>query len=195
MKVIGLTGSIGMGKSTTTALFAEHGDAIWDADAAVHTLHEGPAVPAVGALFPDAVVDGTIDRAKLGEAVFGKADALKALETVVHPMVHAAEQAFLEKAHADGAEIAVLDIPLLFETNKLRALDAVVVVSAPADVQRARVLARSGMTAEKFAAIVGKQMPDAQKRERADFVIDTGGGVESARQQVAAVRQAVLAKR
>ena len=195
MKVIGLTGSIGMGKSTTAGLFAAHGDAVWDADSEVHRRYEGAAVLPVSQLFPGVVGDGGIDRQKLSAAVIGKREALRALEAVVHPMVRAAELEFLEDARAVGAKIAVLDIPLLLETPRRQALDAVVVVSAPAEVQRERVMARAGMTAEKFEAIRAKQMPDALKRAKADYVIDTGAGIESAAQQVAAVREALLATR
>ncbi|MEO0443450.1 MAG: dephospho-CoA kinase [Pseudomonadota bacterium] len=148
MKVIGLTGSIGMGKSTTAEMFAAHGDAVWDADAAVHALYAGRAVARVGQFLPFAVVVGVVDRKRLGAAVIGKADALRALEAVVHPMVKAAELAFLAEERAKGTAIAVLDIPLLLETRRSRTLDAVVVVSAPADVQQARVMARPGMTVE-----------------------------------------------
>jgi dephospho-CoA kinase len=187
--LVGLTGSIGMGKTTTARLFADEGVPVYDADAAVHALYAkgGAAVATVEALFPGVVVDGAVDRAQLGERVLNDPAALKRLEAAVHPLAAAARAGFFEKAAADRAKVVVLDVPLLFETGGDAQMDAVVVVSAPAEVQRERVLARPGMTAEKFEAILARQMPDAEKRERADFVIDTGRGVEAARDQVRAV--------
>jgi dephospho-CoA kinase len=192
MLVVGLTGSIGMGKSATAALFAAAGDAVHDADRAVHALYRGRAVAPVGAAFPDVIVDGTVDRARLGAAVFGDAEALRRLEGIVHPLVREDEAAFLARARDAGRRIAILDVPLLFETGRDRRLDAVVVATAPAAVQRARVLARPGMTEETFATITGKQMPDAEKRRRAHFIVDTGRGHEDAARQVAAIRRALL---
>lgn len=186
MLVLGLTGSIGMGKSTTSAMFEAEGAPVYDSDAAVHALYAagGAAVAPVEAAFPGVVVDGAIDRAKLSARVVGDPEALAKLEAIVHPLVGADRIGFFQKAQAEGRDIVVLDIPLLFETNGQKSVDKVVVVSAPPEVQRARVLARPGMTPEKFEAILARQLPDAEKRARADFVIDTGQGLEHARQQV-----------
>ncbi len=187
MIVLGLTGSIGMGKSTTAALFAEAGVPVYDADAAVHALYAagGGAVEAVRALFPDAVRDGAVDRAALAAEVVGAPDKLKRLEAAVHPLVAAHRASFF--AALGQADLVVLDIPLLFETGGEAQVDKVVVVSAPAETQRARVLARPGMTAAKLDAILARQLPDGEKRARADFVIDTSRSVEDARRQVAEV--------
>jgi len=186
MLILGLTGSIGMGKSTTSRMFQDEGVPVYDADAAVHALYAtgGAAVAPVEAAFPGVVVNGAIDRAKLSAEVVGNAEALAKLEAIVHPLVGAHRIGFFEEAKAKGHEIVVLDIPLLFETGGEKRVDKVVVVSAPADVQRARVLARPEMTAEKFEAILARQTPDAEKRARADFVIDTGQGLDHARRQV-----------
>jgi dephospho-CoA kinase len=186
MLVLGLTGSIGMGKSTTSAMFQAQGVPVYDSDAAVHALYAtgGAAVAPVEAAFPGVVVDGAIDRARLSAAVVGNSEALARLETIVHPLVGAHRIGFFEKAEAEGRDIVVLDIPLLYETGGEKKVDKVVVVSAPADVQRRRVLARPDMTPEKFEAILARQTPDAEKRARADFVIDTGQGLDHARQQV-----------
>jgi dephospho-CoA kinase len=186
---IGLTGSIGMGKSTTARLFAEEGAAVWDADAAVHRLYAegGAAVPAIAALAPGAVRDGAVDRAALRAAILAEPGLLKQVEAAVHPLVAADRADFLRRAAAEGAAVAVCDIPLLFETGAADAFDAVVVVSAPPEAQRARVLARPGMTAQAFDAILSRQTPDAEKRARAGHVIDTGRGIEDARAQVRAV--------
>lgn len=186
MLVLGLTGSIGMGKSTTGAMFQAEGAPVYDSDAAVHALYAsgGAAVAPVEAAFPGVVVDGAIDRARLSGRVVGDPEALAKLEAIVHPLVGAHRIGFFEKARAEGHAIVVLDIPLLFETGGEKKVDKVVVVSAPADVQRARVLARPEMTPEKFEAILARQTPDAEKRARADFVIDTGRGIEAAHQQV-----------
>ena len=195
MILVGLTGSIGMGKSTTTALFAEAGAVAYDADAAVHGLYAagGLAGPLLAPLFPQAVgPDGAVDRDALSRAVKADPNAFATLEAVVHPLVAAQRSGFLEAARGAGARVAVLDIPLLFETGGEGGVDVVVVVSAPGDVQRARVLARPGMDAEKLALLLSRQTPDADKRARADFVIDTGSGLDSARAQVAAVMAAVL---
>ncbi len=184
MIIIGLTGSIGMGKSTVAAMFADAGIPVHDADKTVHRLYSGRAVPLIEATFPGTTANGTVDRQKLAAAVLGDAAALKRLEAIVHPLVREDEQAFLKIASESGAALAILDIPLLFETGGGSRVDKTVVVSAPPDAQRERVLARPGMTAEKFAAILSKQMPDAEKRARADFVIDTGGTLEETRRQV-----------
>jgi dephospho-CoA kinase len=194
VKIIGLTGSIGMGKSATAQMFAEAGAAVYDADAAVHRLYArgGAAVAPVAAVFPEAITDGGVDRATLAALVLGDANKLKQLEAIVHPLVRMEQMAFIQSARDNGYAVAVLDMPLLFEGGGDRFVDAVVVVSAPADMQSARVLARPGMTAEKFAAILAKQMPDADKRARAHFVIDTGQGFDQARAQVAAVMAALV---
>jgi dephospho-CoA kinase len=184
MFILGLTGSLGMGKSTTAKFFAEEGVPVLDADAAVHRLYEGEAVPLIEAAFPGTTGAGKVDRDKLGRRVLGDAAAIKKLEGIVHPLVRAAEQRFLAEAERGGAAVAVLDIPLLFETDGEKRCDAVVVVSAPADVQRARAFERPGMSEEKFRAILANQMPDAEKRARADFIVDSGQGFEHARAQV-----------
>ena len=184
MFILGLTGSIGMGKTATAKMFAEEGVPVQDADAAVHALYEGKATPLIEAAFPGTTADGKVDRVKLGTMVIGKPEAMAKLEKIVHPLVAQERDGFLAGAAQAGADIVVLDIPLLYETGSDINCDAVVVVSAPAEVQRGRVLARPGMTEERFAAILAKQMPDADKRARADFVVDTSRGFDSARQQV-----------
>jgi dephospho-CoA kinase len=195
MLVLGLTGSIGMGKSTTARFFAEEGVPVLDADAVVHALYDGEAVAAIERAFPGTSRDGRIDRDELSRRVVGDAAALKRLEAIVHPLVRAAQARFLADAEHAGAPVAVLDVPLLFETGGDQRVDAVVVVSAPADVQRARTLDRAGMTAEKFDALMQKQMPDAEKRRRADFVVDTSQSFDSARAQVRAILASVRAIR
>jgi dephospho-CoA kinase len=184
---LGLTGSIGMGKSTTAGLFRELGVPVHDADAAVHALYGAEGVAPVEAAFPGVTQGGRIDRALLGARVLGDDAAMKRLEAIVHPLVRAREIAFLEGAAASGADIAVLDIPLLYETGAQGRVDAVLVVTAPESVQRARVLARPGMTEEKLAAILSRQLPDSEKRRRADHVIDTGHGLAHARAEAAAL--------
>ncbi|MGC1942012.1 MAG: dephospho-CoA kinase [Pseudolabrys sp.] len=184
MFVLGLTGSLGMGKSTTAKFFAEEGVPLHDADAEVHRLYERDATPLIEAAFPGTTVGGKVDRDKLAQRVLGDPVAIRKLEGIVHPLVRRAEEHFLAEAARKGASIVVLDIPLLFETGADRRCDAVVVVSAPADVQRARVFERPGMTEEKFDAILVKQMPDAEKRARADFLVDTSTGFGAARAQV-----------
>ena len=186
MITVGLTGSIGMGKSTTAAMFAAEGVPVYDADAEVHALYArgGAAVEPLEAAFPGVVVDGAVDRVKLSHHVVGKPDELKRLEAIVHPLVGESRVGFFQKAVADGADIVILDIPLLFETGGEKRMDAVVVVSAPADLQRQRVLARPGMDEAKLDAILDRQMADAEKRARAHFVIDTGLGLGHARAQV-----------
>ncbi len=181
---LGLTGSIGMGKSTTAAMFRDRGVPVHDADAVVHQLYRGAAVGPIGSAFPGVVVDGVVDRARLSAKVVGDPAAMKRLEAIVHPLVHAAEAGFLMDAATKGARLVVLDIPLLFETGGVARVDAVAVVSCPAFVQRERVLARPGMSVEKFEAILARQMPDAEKRQRAHFVIETGRGLSDARVQV-----------
>ncbi|MBT1159101.1 dephospho-CoA kinase [Aminobacter anthyllidis] len=187
MIVLGLTGSIGMGKSTTAKMFTDAGVPVHDSDEAVHRLYAGAAAPLIEAAFPGTVKDGVVDRTELSRHVLGNAAALKKLEGIIHPLVRADANAFLERNRAAGTPIAVLDIPLLFETNGRGRVDKVVVVTAPADVQRQRVLARPGMTEQKFEAILGKQVPDAEKRKLADYIVDTGNGLEPARAAVQAI--------
>lgn len=178
MVILGLTGSIGMGKSTAATLLRRQGIPVHDADAVVHRLlaRGGAAVPTIAACFPDVIVDGAVNRAALGAKVFGNDAALGKLERIIHPMVRAATDRFLKNAARQGRRLVVLDIPLLFESKSQRRCDSVLVVSAPAVVQRQRVLQRPGMTPEKFAAIVARQTPDHEKRRRADFVIPSGLG-------------------
>ena len=189
MILIGLTGSIGMGKSTTAAMFREAGVPVYDADAAVHDLYDvgGAAVGPVGEAFPGAVSDGRVDREALRQAVLGDPEALKRLNAIVHPLVGRDRVGFFAKAEADRADIVVLDIPLLFETGGHANVDAVVVASAPEAMQRERVLARPGMTSERLDAILAQQVADAEKRARAHFVVDTSRGLEPARAQVAEI--------
>lgn len=186
MITVGLTGSIGMGKSTTAAMFAAEGVPVYDADAEVHALYArgGAAVEPLEQAFPGVVVDGAVDRTVLSQRVVGKPEELKRLEAIVHPLVGMSRVGFFEQAAAAGADVVILDIPLLFETGGDKRMDAVVVVSAPADVQRQRVLARPGMDEAKLDAILARQTPDAEKRARAHFVIDTGQGLDRARDQV-----------
>jgi dephospho-CoA kinase len=187
MIVLGLTGSVGMGKSATAKMFADEGVPVFDADAAVHTLYEGEAAPLIEAAFPGTVSAGRVDRERLSRAVVGNSEAFAKLEAIIHPLVRKARKNFLIAAKAKGAQVALLDIPLLFETGGERKVDKIVVVSAPHPVQKERVLARPDMTEGKFSAIVAKQMPDSEKRERADFVIDTSRGFEAAREDVRAI--------
>ncbi len=186
--LIGLTGSIGMGKSTTAAMFADHGIPVWDADAAVHRLYakEGAAVLVIGALCPGAVRDGAVDRDALKNWIGRDAGALRRLEAAIHPLVAADRAAFIDAAARDGETVVLLDIPLLFETGAEKTVDAVVVVSTPATIQKARVMERSGMTEAHFQTILDRQMPDTEKRKRADFVIDTST-MEGAKAAVARV--------
>lgn len=188
---LGLTGSIGMGKSTTADFFRAAGVPVHDADATVHGLYRGPAVAPIEAAFPGTTRDGAVDRPTLAARVLGDEAAVKRLEAIVHPLVRDAEIAFLAAAGAAGRPIVVLDIPLLFETGAEARVDAVVTVTAPADVQRARVLARPGMSAEKFEQIRARQLPDAEKRRRSHFLVDTSRGLEAARRQVADVIRAL----
>lgn len=186
MKIVGLTGSIGMGKSETAKMFTRLGVPVFDADAEVHKLQvkDGPAIPAIDAAFPGVVEDGVLNRAKLGELVFADPAAKKRLEAIMHPMVADARVAFFDAAEKAGAKFVVLDVPLLFETGANKACDKVVVVSAPAAVQRERVLARPGMSAEKFENILARQVPDGDKRAGADYIIETDKGLEHAFMQV-----------
>jgi len=184
MIVIGLTGSIGMGKSTTARMFAEEGVPVHDSDEAVHRLYAGPAMPLVEAAFPGVTIDGKIDRTVLGAKVLGNPTAMKTLEGIIHPLVRADANEFLARHRRAGAPMAILDIPLLFETGGRDRVDKVVVVTAPAEIQRQRVLARPGMTVEKFESILARQVPDGEKRRLADFVVDTGQGMDAARHAV-----------
>lgn len=194
MIILGLTGSIGMGKSTTARMFADEGALVWDADAAVHRLYArgGAAVEPLGQAFPGVIVDGAVDRTRLAEALGRDEDAFKRLEAVVHPLVAQDRADDLTAARAEGVRLAVLDIPLLFETGGDAFVDAVVVVTADPEMQSARVLARPGMTRERFEAILTRQTPDAQKRRRADFLVDTGRGLDAARDQVRQIVETVL---
>jgi dephospho-CoA kinase len=189
--VLGLTGSIGMGKSATAAIFGRLGVPVHDADAAVHRLYEGEAASLIEAAFPGTAPAGAVDRAALSRIVIGSPERMAALEAVVHPLVRREEERFLAEAAAARAPVAVLDIPLLFETGGESRCDAVLVVTAAPAVQRERVLARAGMSEEKLAAILAKQMPDAEKRRRAHFVVDTGRGFASAERQVGDILRAL----
>jgi dephospho-CoA kinase len=182
--VLGLTGSIGMGKSTAARMFMEAGVPVHDSDETVHRLYSGKAAPLIERRFPGTVADGVVDREKLAKAVLGDPAALKELEAIVHPLVRQDEKAFLEEQRERGMPLVVLDIPLLFEVGAEERVDRIVVVSAPAGMQRERVLARPGMTEAKFEAILKKQVPDAEKRRHADYVIDSGRGLEPARRAV-----------
>ena len=190
MFVIGLTGSIAMGKTTTARLFADEGVPVHDADAAVHKLYAGEAAGLIEAAFPGSTRNGTVDRVQLGKQVTGDPTALRRLEEIVHPLVRNAERKFLRDAEIAGVPIVVLDVPLLFETGGDGRVDATVVVSAPAEMQRERVLER-GVSLERLEALLGRQMPDAEKRRRADFVVDSSQGVEHARDQVRQILAAV----
>jgi len=181
---LGLTGSIGMGKSTTALMFRNRGIPVYDADATVHRLYENEAAQLIENLFPGTAVNGQVDREKLGEYVVGNDENMKKLAALVHPMVHAVEKKFLTAAENAGSDIVLLDIPLLFETGGKDRVDKIIVVSASAEIQRERVLARENMTIEKFEAILSKQLPDVQKRKHADYIIDTGKGFEFAEAQV-----------
>jgi dephospho-CoA kinase len=193
MLILGLTGSIGMGKSTAAGFFAEAGVPVHDADAAVHKLYAGAAVEPIGQAFPGTVVDGKVDRVKLAARVLEDPDALKRLEAIVHPLVRERETRFLAEAAARGAPVVVLDIPLLFEVGAEDRVDAVVVVSAPAELQRERVLTRADMSAGKLDAILSKQTPDEEKRRRAHFVVDSSRSFDSARTQIHGILRAVAA--
>ncbi len=195
MIVLGLTGSVGMGKSTTAKMFAEEGVPVFDADAEVHRLYDGEAAKLIEAAFPGTTTDGRVVRERLAARVLGDPQALARLESIMHPLVRAAEKAFLAEAAAKGAIVAVLNIPLLFETGADKLVDAVLVVTAPADMQRTRIFARPNMTEEKFKAMLSRQMDDSEKRRRADFLIDTGHGLEAARAEVRTVLRQITGKK
>lgn len=191
---MGLTGSIGMGKSTTADMFRAEGVAVLDSDQLVHDLYKGPAAAEIDRVFPGVVVNGVVDRPRLAARVLDDPAALKRLEAIVHPMVWAARDALIEERRSRGDRIVVFDIPLLFETGAEKDFDLIVVVTAPEDVQRARVLARDGMTAEKFASILAKQTPDSEKRASADFVVHTDRGLDAAREEVRNIVKALEAR-
>ena len=184
MIILGLTGSIGMGKSTTAKLFAEAGVPVYDADAAVHRLYEGEAVSAIEAAFPGTTANGRVDRNRLSAQVVHDPSAMRRLEQIVHPMLGASRQKFLDDAERSGAPVAVVDVPLLFETGGEKRVDAVVVVTTTPEIQRQRILARDNMTGEKLDAILARQLPDAEKRKRADFVVDTSDGLDHVRARI-----------
>jgi dephospho-CoA kinase len=184
MIILGLTGSIGMGKSTTAKLFAEAGVPVYDADAAVHRLYEGEAVPVIEAAFPGTTVNGKVDRDRLSAQVVHDPAAIKRLEGIVHPMLGASRQKFLHDAEQSGAPVAVVDVPLLYETGGEKRVDAVVVVTTSPEIQRQRILARDNMTGEKLDAILARQLPDPEKRRRADFVVDTSHGLDPVRARI-----------
>lgn len=184
MIVLGLTGSIAMGKSTTAKLFAEAGAPVYDADATVHLVYEGEAVPAIEAAFPGSTADGRVDRTKLTAQVVHDPVAIRRLEQIVHPMLRGYHQKFLEDAERSGAPVAVVDVPLLFETGGEDRVDAVVVVTTTPEIQRQRILARDNMSGEKLDAILARQLPDAEKRKRADFVVDTSHGLDPVRSRI-----------
>ena len=184
MIILGLTGSIGMGKSTTAKLFAEAGVPVYDADAAVHRLYEAEAVPVIEAAFPGTTVNGKVDRDRLSAQVVHDPAAIKRLEGIVHPMLGASRQKFLHDAEQSGAPVAVVDVPLLYETGGEKRVDAVVVVTTSPEIHRQRILARDNMTGEKLDAILARQLPDAEKRQRADFVVDTSHGLDPVRARI-----------
>ncbi len=193
MRVIGLTGSIGMGKSTTAAMFAARGIPVHSSDAAVHRLYQGPAVASIKAAFPGVTDTGSVDRAKLAERVVGDSSALARLEAIVHPLVRESEAAFRAATRAAGHRLALVDVPLLFETGATARFDVIVVVTVGAEVQRARVLDRPGMSEAKLASLLARQTPDAEKRRRAHFLIDTGGGLAAAGREADAILRALAA--
>lgn len=193
MIVLGLTGSIGTGKSTTAAMFQDLGVPVHDADATVHDLYRTDAVAPVAERFPEALKDGAIDRKALSAVLAQAPERFRELEAIIHPLVRAREKAFLDAQRRNGSALVLLDIPLLYETGGEKRVDKVVVVTCDPETQRQRVLARPGMTVEKFELILSRQMPDAEKRRRADFLIDTGRGLEAARKQVEEVIKAILA--
>jgi dephospho-CoA kinase len=184
MIILGLTGSIGMGKSTTAKLFEEAGVPVYDADASVHRLYEGEAAPAIEAAFPGTTVNGKVDRNRLSAKVVHDAAAMKQLEQIVHPMLGASRQKFFDDAEKSGAAVAVVDVPLLYETGGEKRVDAVVVVTTTPEIQRERILARDNMNGEKLDAILARQLPDAEKRKRADFVVDTSHGLDPVRLRI-----------
>jgi dephospho-CoA kinase len=184
MIILGLTGSIGMGKSTTAKLFAEAGVPVYDADAAVHRLYEGEAAAAIEAAFPGTTVEGRVDRARLSTRVVHDPAAMRRLEGIVHPMVGASRQRFLDEAERSGARVALVDVPLLYETGGEKRVDAVVVVTTTPEIQRERILGRENMSDEKLEAILARQLPDLEKRNRADFVVDTSHGLDPVRARI-----------
>ena len=192
MLLLGLTGSIGMGKSTTAKLFAEAGVPVYDADATVHQVYEGEAAPAMEAAFPGSTVNGKVDRTRLSAMVVNNPDAMNRLEKIVHPMLRSHQQKFLRDAESAGAPVAVLDIPLLYETGGENRVDAVVVVTTTPEIQRARILERENMTPDKLDAILARQLPDAEKRKRADFIVDTSHGLEPVRQRIGEILAEVV---
>ncbi|WP_011582793.1 MULTISPECIES: dephospho-CoA kinase [Chelativorans] len=193
MIILGLTGSVGMGKSTTARMFEEEGVPVHDSDAAVHRLYEGEAVSLVEEHFPGSTANGKVDRGRLAEAVVGNPEALKKLERLIHPLVRRDADRFVEKHRKKGTPLVVLDIPLLFETGGVDRVDKILVITAPANVQRERVLSRPGMTEEKFEKILARQLPDEEKRKRADFIIDTSKGMEPARVAVRSIKRQLTA--
>ncbi len=194
MLLLGLTGSIGMGKSTTADMFRAEGAPVYDSDRLVHDIYNGPAASEIERAFPGATVGGAVDRNRLASFVLDDTEAMKRLEAIVHPLVWEGRRRFLEEQARRGAKIAVLDIPLLFETGADKDVDAIVVVTAPKSLQRARVLARPNMTEEKFEAILGRQTPDEEKRRRADFIVHTDAGLEAARGEVRAILKTLQAR-
>ena len=192
MIIAGLTGSIGMGKSTVAAYLRERGIPVLDADKIVHDLYAGEAASVIEAAFPGTVKGGVVDRAALAAKVVGSPAELKKLEAIIHPRVRAAEWAYLRAEQDKGSDLAILEIPLLFETASHTLFDAIIVVSAPLDAQRGRLMARPGMTDEKLEALLARQMPDAEKREKADFIVDTGVPVTDTYRQIDAVLQEIL---
>ena len=192
MRVLGLTGSIGMGKSTTAKLFAEAGVPVYDADATVHKVYEGEAAPAIEAAFPGTTVDGKVDRSRLSAEVVHDPAAIRRLEGIVHPMLRAYHQKFLEEAELSGSAVAVMDVPLLFETGGDKRVDAVVVVTTSPELQRERILARGTMTGEALDSLLARQMPDVEKRKRADFVVDTSHGLDPVRAQIRDILEHVV---
>jgi dephospho-CoA kinase len=192
MIVLGLTGSIGMGKSTTAKLFTEAGVPVYDADATVHKLYEGEAAPAIEAAFPGTTADGKVDRQKLSARVVHDRAAMKRLEQIVHPMLGASRQKFFRDAERSGAPVVVVDVPLLYETGGEKRVDAVVVVTTSPENQRARIMARGTMTGEALDSILARQLPDAEKRKRADFVVDTSHGLDPVRAQIRDILQQVV---
>ena len=192
MHVLGLTGSIGMGKSTTAKLFVEAGVPVYDADATVHQIYEGEAAPAIEAAFPGTTVNGKVDRTKLSARVVHDPAAIRQLEAIVHPMLRGYHQKFLQEAEASGAAVAVMDVPLLFETGGDKRVDAVVVVTTSPELQRERILARGTMTSEALDSILARQMPDSEKRARADFVVDTSHGLDPVRARIRDILEQVV---
>ncbi|MGA9824303.1 MAG: dephospho-CoA kinase [Methylocystis sp.] len=194
MLLLGLTGSIGMGKSTTADMFRAEGAPVYDSDRLVHDIYNGPAAMEIERAFPGATVGGVVERNRLARFVLGDAEAMKRLEAIVHPLVWEGRRRFLDEQARKGVKIAVLDIPLLFETGADKDVDAIVVVTAPKSLQRARVLARANMTEQKFESILARQTPDEEKRRRADFIVHTDAGLEAARGEVRAILKTLQAR-